>query len=159
MNPVPPALPPTDTPPPGYRPIVVGGDFVAALGPLYARWQEGAFLLGLRVQARHCNPIGHCHGGMLATLADMLLPYAAMYQLEVDRRFTPTVSLQLDYLAPVPMGAWVEGSAEVLRSTRRLLFVQGVVCIDGAAVLRASGIFKWGEADTGPCPRDPFGLR
>ncbi len=154
-----PALPPPDPPPPGYRPIVVGGDFVAGLGPLHARWQDGALSLGLRVQARHCNPLGHCHGGMLATLADMLLPYAAMYQLEVDRRFTPTVSLQLDYLAPVPLGAWVEGQAEVLRSTRRLLFVQGVARVDGAAVLRASGIFKWGEPDTGPSPRDPFGLR
>jgi uncharacterized protein (TIGR00369 family) len=156
---VPPASPPADTPPSGYRPVAVGGDFVAGLGPLYARWEDGVFSLGLRVQARHCNPIGHCHGGMLATLADMLLPYAAMYQLNVDRRFTPTVSLQLDYLAPAPLGAWIEGRAEVLRSTRRLLFVQGVACINGAAVLRASGIFKWGEADTGPCPRDPFGLR
>lgn len=26
------------------------------------------------------NPLGICHGGMMATLADMLLPCASMYQ-------------------------------------------------------------------------------
>lgn len=146
--------------PGGFRPIAVGGSFLALNGPLYGAWRQGELLVGFRVEARHCNPAGQCHGGMLATLADMLLPYAAMYQLDVPRRFTPTIGLQVDFLAPALLGSWVEGRAEPLRSTPQHLFVQGVARVDGTPVLRASGLFKWGEpVPSDGDPRDPFGLR
>jgi acyl-coenzyme A thioesterase PaaI-like protein len=56
------------------------------------------------------------------------------------------VSLQIDYLAPAPKGAWVEGRAQVLRSTRSLVFAQGLVTADGQTVARVSGVFKIGAA-------------
>ena len=63
------------------------------------------------------------------------------------------MSLQIDYLAPAPKGAWVEGQAQVLRTTRSLVFAQGLVTADGQTVARVSGVFKIGtarpdEADT-----------
>jgi len=64
---------------------------------------------------------------------------------EVGLRFLPTISLQIDYLAPAPLGAWVQGEAEVLRVTRTMVFAQGVARIDDKAVLRVSGIFKIGQ--------------
>jgi acyl-coenzyme A thioesterase PaaI-like protein len=39
----------------------------------------------------------------------------------------------------------VQGEAQVLRATRSLLFMQGLVTADGVLVARASGIFKIGE--------------
>ncbi|MFG5407427.1 PaaI family thioesterase [Piscinibacter sakaiensis] len=115
----------------------------------------------MRVEARHCNPAAQCHGGMLATFADMVLPYTAMYDLGIARRFTPTVSLQTDFVAPVGRGSWLEGLGTVVRSTRTLLFVQGLLFVGAEVVARASGIYKWGDpvAPAGDDPRDPFGLR
>ena len=105
--------------PPGYRPVDAGGGFIAANGPLYLLHEGKAVKVGFRVEPRHCNPMGVCHGGMLASFCDMLLPLSVHRKsAEVGQRFLPTVSLQLDYLAPVPLGAWVEGECEGLKVTR-----------------------------------------
>ena len=90
-----------------------------------------------------CN----CHGGWLASFGDMLLPLSVHRQSpEVGHKFLPTISLQIDYLSPAPLGAWVQGEAEVLRVTRSLVFAQGLVSADGVPAQRVSGIFKIGQA-------------
>ena len=50
-----------------------------------------------------------------------------------------------DFLAPSPLGAWVEGQAEVLRVTRNLVFAQGLITADGNPSMRFSGIMKLGQ--------------
>jgi uncharacterized protein (TIGR00369 family) len=110
---------------------------------------------GFRVEMRHTNPMQICHGGMMATFCDMLLPLSVHRKSsDVGMRFLPTISLQIDYLAPAPLGAWVQGEAQVLRTTRSLVFAQGLVEADGTPVARVSGIFKigppFGDAATTP---------
>lgn len=139
-----------DDPPPGFARLPIGGDFMAGNGPLYVRTADGRTQLGFRVQQRHTNPLNICHGGMLATFGDMLLPVCIHRQSELGLRFLVTIGLQLDYLAPAPLGAWVQGEADVLRVTRTMVFAQGVARIDGTAVLRASGTFKIGQPFDGP---------
>lgn len=142
--------------PEGFRPAPIGGPFLAHNGPLYARWSGDRLQVGFRVRPHHVNPLGICHGGMMATFADMLLPCVAIYGATGERRFLPTISLQMDYLGPSPLGAWVQGEGEVLRTTSNLLFAQGRVEADGAPVLRVSGIFKRGAVIAGDS--DPFGI-
>jgi len=146
--------------PDGFAPMTMGGDFIAANGPFYLLHStaDGVVVvkLGFRVEARHCNPMGMCHGGMLASFCDMLLPVSVHRKsAEVGRRFLPTVSLQLDYMAPVALGAWVEGEAEVLKVTRAMVFAQGVVRTDGALAVRCSGVFKIGPAFGDDAPLRP----
>jgi uncharacterized protein (TIGR00369 family) len=131
--------------PAGFRPLPMLGDFIAVNGPLYLRHEGDLVQVGFRVEPRHTNPLGNCHGGMLASFCDMLLPLSIHRKSkEVGLRFLPTINLQLDYLAPAPLGAWVEGEAQVLRVTRALVFAQGLVTADGAIAVRMSGIFKIG---------------
>jgi uncharacterized protein (TIGR00369 family) len=131
--------------PSGFTPLAIGGDYMAVNGPLYVRVVDGRAQLGFRVMQRHTNPLNNCHGGMLASFGDMLLPVCIHRQSEVGRRFLPTVSLQIDYLAPAPLGAWVQGEADVLRVTRTMVFANGVARVDGKPVIRVSGIFKIGQ--------------
>ncbi|MBE2262043.1 MAG: PaaI family thioesterase [Burkholderiaceae bacterium] len=144
--------------PEGFRPIRIGGPFIVHNGPLYARLAGEKLQLGFRVEPRHTNPLKICHGGMMASFADMLLPCAAMYQGTSERRFLPTISLQIDYLAASPLGAWVQGEGEVLRTTRNMLFAQGLITADGEPVLRVSGIFKMGQLIGDGSDRDPLRL-
>ena len=124
---------------------------MAHSGPVYGRLEGAELTLGFRVLAHHVNPLGICHGGMLATFADILLACGAMYRPEAWGRILPTIGLQLDYLAPAPRGAWVEGQAELLRATRSMVFSQCVVRADGTPALRASSTAKLGPAQaTGP---------
>jgi len=132
--------------PAGFKPLPsMGGGFIAANGPLYMKHEGDLVLFGFRVEERHTNPMQICHGGMMASFCDMLLPLSVHRKSrEVGMRFLPTISLQIDYLAPAPLGAWVQGEAQVLRTTRSLVFAQGLVEADGRPVARVSGIFKIG---------------
>lgn len=131
--------------PEGFERNAEGGEFIAGSGPLYLRQVGSRVQLGFRVESRHTNGIAMCHGGMMATFCDMLLPLTARRVVaELRRRVLPTVSLQLDYLAPSRPGAWVQGEAQVLRTTRALVFVQGLVVADEVPVARVSGVLKIG---------------
>ncbi|HVO05594.1 MAG TPA: PaaI family thioesterase [Burkholderiaceae bacterium] len=135
-----------DDPPAGFAPLAIGGEFMANNGPLYVRLVEGRAQMGFRIQTRHANPLNICHGGMLASFGDMLLPVCIHRQsAEVGLRFLPTIGLQIDYLAPVPVGAWVQGEADVLRVTRTMVFAHGLARVDGTPVMRVSGTFKIGQ--------------
>ena len=138
--------------PSGFRPLRTMGDFIAANGPLYVRSEGKVVQLGFRVEARHTNPMRICHGGMMASFCDMLLPISIHRKSkEVGFRFLPTINLQIDYLAPAPLGAWIQGEADLLKATRSLVFAQGLVTADGTPCARVSGIFKIGP----PFPADP----
>ena len=131
--------------PAGFRPLTMGGEFIGINGPIYLHHAGDDVRVGFRVEKRHTNPMGICHGGMMASFCDMLLPISAHRKSPQARgRFLPTINLQIDYLAPAPLGAWVEGEAQVLRVTRSLVFAQGLVKADGEPVARVSGIFKLG---------------
>ena len=136
--------------PTGFAPYPAGGGFIAANGPIYLLHECDQVRIGFRVEARHTNPLGICHGGMMATFCDMLLPLMAHRRVpEISKRFLPTISLQVDYLAPSPLGAWVEGEAQILRTTRTMVFAQGLVTADGVPVARTSGVMKIGPPFSG----------
>ena len=128
--------------PEGYVPRPLSGGFLRALGPLYVRREaDGRSSFGLLVEEAHCNAKDMCHGGMLATLADLVLGIGGLEQAGSSGFFI-TISLAQDFLAPVPRGAWLEMRPELLRATRTMMFVQGVFTVGEEPVLRANGVFR-----------------
>ncbi|MEO7852144.1 MAG: PaaI family thioesterase [Rubrivivax sp.] len=131
--------------PEGFKPRHFGDGFIDLVGPLYTRRNGAGVHIGFRVEARHCNPMGILHGGMMATFCDMLLPISAhVLSPQIGQRFLPTISLQIDYLAGSPLGSWVQGEGQLLRVTRTLVFMQGLVKADDVTAARVSGVFKIG---------------
>lgn len=104
-------------------------------------------VIGFRVLPRHCNPRQTCHGGMLMTFCDYVLPTIARLTDPNHDHFTPTISMNINFLAPARIGAWVEGRAKILRRSANLLFVDGLIRADDVPVVQASGIFKRGNPD------------
>ncbi len=151
--------------PEGFQPIQVGGPFIAHNVPLHARLVStdagDKVQLGFRVAPHHTNPLGFLHGGMMATFVDMLAACVVPYQTQMERRFLPTVSLQMDFLSSPTVGAWVQAECQILRETRNLLFTQGLVHAEGELVLRTSAVYKIGKPfdEWNANPRDPFNLR
>lgn len=126
----------------GWRRLGAAEGFLAGVGPLWWRRDGEGLAMGFRVEPRHCNPVGACHGGMLMTLADVVMGFGLGDRLG-GTRFVPTVGLSGDFLAPAPLGAVVSGRAEILRQGRRLGFAQCVLRTErNAMVLRASGTFQ-----------------
>jgi uncharacterized protein (TIGR00369 family) len=138
-------LPP---PPEGFEPVALASDFIKMAGPMLGRRGGGRIDLGFRVEQRHCNLWGNCHGGWLSTLADVQLAIACkahFNHVRPDAAKPPllaTVNMTIDFLDPAPLGSWVEGNAEVLRFGHRTAFAQMTATADGILCLRASGTFK-----------------
>jgi uncharacterized protein (TIGR00369 family) len=115
--------------------------FIDGIGPLYGRLEDERFVLGIRIERRHCNPGGTCHGGMIMTLSDMLLLMGSNIEGRVNRYFT-TVNVTCDFIGPAKEGDWVEGRMQVLRVARSLVFAQGLFTTGETMVARCSGILK-----------------
>ena len=134
---------PDDNPPEGFVPTpqVAAPELYA--GPYYERRVETGYQLGFRVADRHLNVAGDCHGGVLATFADLQgYPIKKALNLAV---VSPTISLSLDYVAPVKLGAWVQTEPQLVRRTKRLLFFASLITADGEVALRTNGIYRLTE--------------
>jgi uncharacterized protein (TIGR00369 family) len=140
--------------PAGFIPLpsIAPGDFNSLILPVYVKAEGRDLVGGFRVEKHHCNPGGMCHGGMMATFCDVHMAWSAVYQHDLDNLLLPTISLSFDYLAPVPLGTWVEGRVQVLRVGRRIVFAQEMLTVDGAPVLRASGCFSRSPPDERSAP-------
>lgn len=143
-------------PPESFRPVAVASEFIAVNGPLWICEADARPpRLGFRVEDRHTNVARTCHGGMLATFCDMLLTLTARAHSDgLQATFMSTISLQVDFIAPAPLGTWIEGEAQVLRSAGRMFFMQALVKADGTLVARASGLLKAGKPLHDPAAPD-----
>jgi len=128
---------------PGYE----GNSFHNAILQAWGRLEGDEPVIGLRVEQKHCNPRQTCHGGMLMTFCDYVLPTIARLTDPDHDHFTPTISMNINFLAPAPLGAWIEGRARILRRSANLLFIDGTISAGDRPVVQASGIFKRGNPD------------
>jgi uncharacterized protein (TIGR00369 family) len=127
--------------PAGFQPFAYSSAFLDAVGPLYqGAAVDGSLILGLRIEARHCNRRGFAHGGLLVTLADLVLGYSL--GSAGGQRGLVTVNLTTDFAGAAQIGQWVEARADVQKATGSLAFANCYVTADGKRIVRASGIFK-----------------
>ncbi len=135
-------------PPAGFQ-LAVGHDFgfCAALGPHYVAMINDEPVIGFRVEARHRNSMGYCHGAVIAGFADMQAVLIRP-RVGIPDQAIPTINLTTDFIAISPVGAWVEMRITLLRKTKSLVFCQGVITADGEIVARTNAIYKIGKPGT-----------
>jgi len=114
--------------------------FFGLVGPLWTKKEEGGWVYGFVAEARHTNPAGIVHGGMLTTLLDHALSAIAWEANE--RRPCVTVQLDTHFLAPVLPGHFVEARGRVVKRTGSLVFLQGGLSVAGEEVAMASAVLK-----------------
>lgn len=127
--------------------------FNELVGPFYSKLEGNVISVGLRIEERHCNSRGICHGGLLATLADIALGYACVIAGGTGGRAGSfvTTNLSVDYLAPAHVGDWVQSDVKVLNPGSRTATADGFLVANGNAVVRASATFRMMKA-RGPDP-------
>jgi uncharacterized protein (TIGR00369 family) len=128
-----------DAIPEGFALAALGQGFSERFGPVYV--DRSTHRMGFQVDARHANPVETCHGGALATFCDAHL-VAYRDGAESGAAHCPTISLSVDYIAPIPVGAWVEAHVTLVKATRSMLFIQSLMSVDGAPVARSSAIYR-----------------
>jgi len=126
--------------PEGWHKIERLSPFNALVGPLYERRDGEAVAIGLAVDEKHTNSRGICHGGVLATLADLALGYA-MLAKSGDKGSFLTAHLAVDYAGAARPGDWIESKVEIQHVGSRLAFANCYLVVDEKPIVRASAIF------------------
>jgi acyl-coenzyme A thioesterase 13 len=127
--------------PAGFAPSQRSSNLLDLLGPLFEAGTGPEYRAGLRVDERHINTKGFCHGALLALLADVYLGRLIALSQE-SRPGLVTVSLSLTYLAPAKLGDWLEASGRIDRVGKHLAHSSATVTAEGTPVLRATGTFQ-----------------
>ena len=123
----------------GWKPMPAEG-YPAMIGPFLAKREATGWRYGFTVEARHLNLGGVTHGGMLMSFADDALGMTVWEA--AGRKPCTTVQLSHQFIAPARLGDFVEGQAEVMRATRTLVFVRGMLSVGGRSILHADGVWK-----------------
>lgn len=129
--------------PEAFRKIERLSPFNALVGPLYERRDGESVSIGIVVEEKHTNSRGICHGGVLATLADLALGYA-MLAKSGDKGSFLTAHLSVDYAGAAKVGDWIESQVEIQRVGARLAFANCYLVANDKPIVRASAIFARG---------------
>ena len=126
--------------PDDFRAIPRLSPFNALIGPLYERRSGDEVSIGLRIEEKHSNSRGICHGGLLATMADLSLGYAMLAKTGGKGGFV-TAHLAIDYAGAAHVGDWIESAVEIQRIGSRLAFANCYLLCGEQRIVRASAIF------------------
>ena len=124
----------------------LGGDpFEDVAGPFYWRLDpDGRRRCAFRAEARHMNGGGFMHGGCIMTFADYTLFVAAHEAIEGSHAVTATFNG--DFVGKARVGDLLEGTAEVVKAGRSMVFLRGMIATGGEPVMSFSAVLK----KTGP---------
>jgi uncharacterized protein (TIGR00369 family) len=115
--------------------------FSSHIGPFYEVQLPHGMRRALELDARHLNPEGVVHGGVISSFADFTLYRTIGDELGHDLRYA-TVQLNVQFLASAKAGRWLFGEGIVLRRTRDLIFASGELFTDERSVAAVSGLWK-----------------
>jgi uncharacterized protein (TIGR00369 family) len=126
----------------GWSTWSAGGDpFETALGPFCFRVDDdGVARCAFQPRREHLNGGGTIHGGALMSFADFSLFCIAHNALRGAKAVTLTCNSE--FVRAGDLSAIVEAHGEVLRETRTLIFVRGLVTQVSRPLLAFSGTLK-----------------
>ena len=87
------------------------------------------------------NPFGSVHGGIIATVIDEVTGAAVMSSIEAGS--APTVSLNVEYLHPIPIGGTYTVVGEIVRMGRAMAIVDArILNEEGKLLARGTCIYQ-----------------
>ncbi len=134
--------PVTDGPFAGWQTWGNGSDpFETLTGPFYMRaLPVGGYECAFMPETHHANGMGNIHGGSLMTFADFALFAHAHDSMSAH----PCVTMQFEsqFVGGATVGTMIESKGEIVRETRTMIFIRGLISQAGKPVLAYSAILK-----------------
>lgn len=125
----------------GWQTWSAGADpFETVIGPFCFKVEDGEVRCAFQPRREHLNGGATVHGGALMSFADFSLFAIAHKALEGVHAVTLTCNCE--FLAAGGVDGPIEATGEVLRETRTLIFVRGVVTQGSRPLLAFSGTLK-----------------
>jgi acyl-coenzyme A thioesterase 13 len=126
----------------GWMTWGLGADpYETAIGPFCFKLDAGRARCAFQPRREHLNGGGAVHGGALMSFADFALFSIAHNALAGDVKAV-TLTCNSEFLSAADLNGWIEAEGDVLRDTRSLVFVRGIVTQASRPVLAFSGTLK-----------------
>ena len=126
----------------GWKRIEAEG-FTGHVGPFWMLDEENSRTLGLFVEPKHCNVhLGTLHGGVAMTFADIGLGSGVAKVLGEQRLNCVTASLNTQFISIARIGEFIQVTPEIIRQSKALVFVRGLIKVDDKIIASAEGIWK-----------------
>ena len=110
------------------------------IGPFYFRQEDGLARCVFEPQRRHLNGGGAIHGGCPMSFADFSL-FAIAHNALRDTHAV-TMTFNSEFIGAGALDGWVEARGEIIRDTRSVVFVRGIVTQAERPLLSFSGTLK-----------------
>lgn len=111
------------------------------LGPYCFKIEDGRARCAFEPKPHHCNGGGFIHGGALMSFADFSL-FSIAHKALAGGVKAVTLSCNCEFISAGDLDGWIEAQGDVLRATRSVVFVRGVVTQRARTVLAFSGVLK-----------------
>ncbi len=115
--------------------------FETLAGPFFFKIEGERARCAFQPNRDHLNGGAALHGGALMSFADFALFSIAHKALQGGIKAV-TLTCNCDFVSAGGLDGWVEAEGEVLRATRSLLFVRGLMTQRGRTLLAFSGTLK-----------------
>lgn len=117
------------------------GPFSRSIGQTWAREHDGHTEVAVLIDDHTANEnMGIVHGGAMLTFADIALGYTTAAAL--GNAQCATAQLQYQFAGAAHIGDFVVCEAEVVRKTSQLVFVRGLMKVEGRTIGAADAVFK-----------------
>ena len=128
--------------PDGFVKASHSGGFEKFISELYVKQeQDNKVIFGFFVGEDHSNMGGSIHGGILMTSADHLMAAEILRQPRRPNRIA-TIQMDSHFLSRARPGDFLMCQCAITKTTRHVIFVEGLIFTDKRSILRATGIWK-----------------
>lgn len=105
--------------------------------------KDGEVQYRMDINEKHLATPLAAHGGAISALMDATMGVCALCKVMYDSKVVSTLEMKISFLAPVFNSDKLLGTAEVIKSGKRILFVEGnIKNQEGKLVAIASGTFN-----------------
>jgi len=116
--------------------------FSEQAGPLIFREPGAEAGVGFLATKSHENYIGLVHGGSLMSLVDVTMWDICRRAVGEESLKAATITLNVEFMSPASVGDFIQGSGELLKGGRSILFARGQIRNDEKTLLSFSGTMK-----------------
>ncbi len=127
---------------PALRRLVTQTNFNSMLGIEPSISSSGRAELSLQIEARHLNRVGTVHGGLLMTMLDTLMGYAATAAMEDGSGGIATSAMTTHFLEAVSAGEIIGAGQVVADNGAYLITSAELHDADGRLIASAQGQFS-----------------
>jgi acyl-coenzyme A thioesterase PaaI-like protein len=121
--------------------------FDKTIGPFYLTERDNKWIVAMMTSERHVRGKGFVAGLVTATLADYAMGHVVcrtLWQDRIERDANSiklvTVSLNVDFIASPPVGAWLEVETNVIK-TGRICFAESLTKLGDRIMMRANASY------------------